>query len=53
MRILGHYLDLSGVKKSVFLGFNFKEGLDRCERVKLNLWYQTDPLYTLLAVSLR
>ena len=53
MRIFGHYLDLSGVKKSVFLGFNFKEGLDRCERVKLNLGYQTDPLYTLLAVSLR
>ena len=53
MRIFGHYLDLSGLKKSVFLGFNFKEGLDRCERVKLSLWYQTDPLYTLYAVSLR
>ena len=52
MRIFGHYLDLTGLKKSVFLGFNFKEGLDRCERVKLNLWYQTDPLYTLYAVSL-
>ena len=53
MRIFGHYLDLSGLKKSVFLGFNFKEGLDRCERVKLSLWYQTDPLYTLYAASLR
>ena len=53
MRIFGHYLDLNGKKQRVFLGFNFKEGVDRCERVKLNLWYQTDPLYTLLAVSLR
>ena len=53
MQIFGHYLDLTGLKKSVFLGFNFKEGLDRCERVKLSLWYQTDPLYTLYAASLR
>ena len=53
MRIFGHYLDLAGLKQRVFLGFNFKEGLDRCALVKLNVWHQTDPLYTLYNLSLR
>ena len=52
MRIFGHYRDLSGCQKNVFLGFNFKESLDRCERVKSILWFQTDPLYTLYRARL-
>ena len=42
MRVYGHYWDLNGVKKSVFLYYNLTIAMMRCDSVKTGLWYQTN-----------
>ena len=42
MLIYGHYWDLNGDRKRVFLDFYFDAAMIRCDSVKIGLWYQTN-----------
>ena len=47
MRIHGHYWDLDGNGKRVFLGFDFSDIIPRCDFIKNGIQYQTIPEHTL------
>ena len=55
MKIYGHYWDLEGDKKRVFLGYDFDNTIPRCALLKTDIEYQTNPDHTLSvsALSLR
>ena len=40
MRVYGHYWDLHGVKKRIFLGFSLERALAECSTSKEGLWFQ-------------
>ena len=40
MRVYGHYWDLHGVKKRIFLGFTLERALAECGTSKEGLWFQ-------------
>ena len=42
MRVYGHFWDLNGVKKSVFLQNGLIAAMIRCDSIKTGLWYQTN-----------
>ena len=52
MLIYGHYWDLNGARKKVFLDFFLGAAMERCNFVKNRLWYQTNPSHTLSVLSM-
>ena len=40
MRVYGHYWDLNGVKKRIFLGFTLERALAECSDSKEGVWFQ-------------
>ena len=53
MDIFGYYWTLSGEKKRVFLGYSFYTVISRCDDVRDEIDYQTNPSYTLSLCSLK
>ena len=43
MRVYGHYWDLNGVKKRIFLGFTLERALAECSTSKEGVWFQMCP----------
>ena len=43
MRVYGHYWDLHGEKKRIFLGFTLERALAECSISKEGLWFQMCP----------
>ena len=52
MKIFGHYWDLNGERRKVFLGSSFCGVMPRCHIVKNGLEYQTNPDHTLSVSSM-
>ena len=52
MKIFGHYWDLNGERKKVFLGYSFCTVTPRCHVVKNGLGYRTNPDHTLSVSSM-
>ena len=42
MMIFGHYWDLDGVRRKVFLDFSFTAAMIRCDYIKVGLYFQTN-----------
>ena len=53
MKIFGYYWTLTGEKRRGFLGYSFCHAISGCDNVKMGLWYQTNPSYTLSVCSLK
>ena len=43
MRVYGHYWDLNGVNKMLFLHFDLKGAIRQCDIAKEGLWFQMKP----------
>ena len=51
-RVYGHYWDLHGVKKRIFLGYDLESAIAKGSEVKEGLWFQMNPHQILLMVGL-
>ena len=52
MKIFGHYWDLNGERRKVFLDYSFCNAIPRCDSVKNRIWYQMNPSHTLSVCSM-
>ena len=53
MKIFGHYWDLDGVRRKVFLDYSLCGAMPRCCHVKNGLMYQTNPSHSLTVCGMK
>ena len=51
MRVFGHYWNLNGEKKRMFLDYTLESALDKCGTAKDGLWFQMNPLHLIHLLS--